>query len=616
LTVPGLIQVLSGSVFCINHDGLYQLTKTNKIKLFTILLILYLVPLTVSAQNKDFIPVSTSVLENPSPEDWLMLSRTYDQQRFSPLTQINKNNVGQLRMAWSRGLPVGTQQTVPIVYSGIMYVVSPSASVLALDATNGNHIWEYKRTTDTRTNAIRVASTSAKSLAIYEDLIFYTAPDGFIVALDARDGSIRWETLAHDPESGAKHTSAPIVVDGKVITGRACQDYQNCFIAAHDALTGKLLWRFFTAAAEGEPGGDSWGNVPTENRNASVWGLPGSYDPARKVIYWGTADPKPYTRLLRHGSAEGTARTAPSDLYSNSTVAIEQNTGKLLWYYQHLPGDDWDSDHGHERILVRTTVNPDPDHVKWINPGIQLGEQRDIVVMLAEAGGFWVLDRNTGEFLWAMPFPEDTPDFNISDIDVITGKTSINWDKVFKQDGDRSNICFQNTKSYWPMAYSPDTNSVYIPYHDYCLEMTASSANPAGYINRSGNVRAGVELDKAHGLAKVNLSTGIITRLHESAVPGNGAVVATAGGLIFWGDMNRRFRAFDAENGEILWESILGGIIQMSTITYAVNGKQYIAVMTGDGGSGTRNPVRIAGLKTPVGHNEIYVFALDDLLIN
>jgi alcohol dehydrogenase (cytochrome c) len=570
----------------------------------------FILTVSVAAQSQKVAPITQEILENPSPEDWLMLSRTFDQQRFSPLQQIDKRNVSQLRMEWSRGLANGTQQTVPIVYDGVMYVVSPVASVLALDATNGDLIWEYNRATDPRVSRARIETTSAKSLAIFADLIYFTSPDGYLVALDTRDGSVRWEVLAHDPDSGAKHTSAPIVVEGKVITGRACQNYASCYIAAHDALTGKEVWKFYTSAAEGSPDGDTWGKVPTEDRVASLWGLPGSYDPLTKLIYWGTANPRPYTRLMRHGSADGTSRTAPADLYTNSTIALDQDTGNLAWYYQHLPGDDWDVDQAHERILIRTTFNPDPNFVKWINPAIQRGEERDVVIHVGEGGGLWVLDRITGEFLWAMPFPEDIPDFNLSNIDVNTGSTEINWDKVFKKDGDTSLICFQNTRSYWPMAYHPGTNSVYIAYHDYCLEMTARVSHPEGYVNRVGRLRPGVDLDKAHVLARVNLTTGEITRLHESGVPGNGAVLATAGDLIFWGDLDRRFRAFDPESGEILWESILGGAVQMSTITYAVNGKQYIAVMTGDGGSGTRNPYRIAGLTTPIGHNEIYVFAL------
>ncbi len=563
----------------------------------------------ISAQAQDFIPVTQHMLENPSPNDWLMLGRTYDEQRFSPLKEINQKNVSQLDMAWVRGLPSGIQQTIPIVYNGVMYVVSPGPSVLALNAINGDLIWEYKRRKNQNATAASIDSTSTKSLAIYEDMIYYTTPDNYLVALDAKDGSVRWEVLSHDPKSNAKNTSAPIVVDGKVITGRACGDYANCFIAANDALTGKEIWKFHTAAAEGEPGGDSWGKVPTEKRNASTWGLPGSYDPVRKLIYWGTANSRPYTRLMRHGSAEGTSRTAPADLYSNSTLALEAETGKLAWYYQHLPGDDWDADHTHERILARTTINPDPNEVKWINPNIKPGEERDVVVHIGEGGGLWVLDRTSGEFLWADPFPVDVPEFNISNIDVKSGRTEINWDNVFKKDKDTVLTCYHNTRGYWPMAYHPVTNSIYVAFQDYCLSMTADTSSPTGYSNRSGIIRPGVNPDKAYALASINLTSGKMTRLFEGGVPGNGAVLATAGDLIFWGDMNRRFMAFDIRNGKVLWESILGGIIQMSTISYAVNGKQYVAVMTGDGNSATGNGRRLAKITTPT-HNAIYVFAL------
>ena len=562
------------------------------------------------AETQGFEPVTTEMLVSPDPDDWLMLSRTYDEQRFSPLDQVDKDNAGQLRMAWTRGLPAGTQSTIPIVYAGVMYVVSPVNSVIAVDAATGDLIWEYERAMDPGIALPLIASTSSKSLAIYQDMIYYTSPDGFLVAIDARDGTVRWEVESFVRYSGASNTSAPIVVEGKVITARACKDQANCYVAAHDALTGKEVWKFFTAAAEGEPGGDSWGNVPTAKRVASLWGLPGSYDPTKRLIFWGTANPQPYTRLSRHGSADGTSRTAPADLYSNSTLALHAETGELAWYYQHLPGDDWDADHTHERVQVRTSVNPGPDEVKWINPNLRPGEERDVVVHIGEGGGMWVLDQSSGEFLWARPFPVDVPEFNISNIDVETGTTEINWDNVFKKDKDSVITCFHNTRSYWPMAYHPGTNSIYVAFHDYCLSMTADLSSPSGYTDRSGRLRPGVTPDKAYALAKVNLTTGKLTRLYEGGIPGNGAVLATAGDLVFWGDMDRRFRAFDAEDGEILWETVLGGVIQMSTITYAVDGKQYIAVMTGDGNSATRNPVRLAGLTVPKGHNAIYAFAL------
>ena len=151
----------------------------------------------------------------------------------------------------------------------------------------------------------------------------------------------------------------------------------------------------------GEPGGDTWGDMPVEQRAAGPWGHVGSYDPVRKVLYWGIANPNPYTRLTRHGGPEGVSRSAPANLYSNSTVAIDINTGKLNWYYQELPGDDWDADHNHERVLIRTRVSPDARHVKWINPDIRAGQERDIVLTTAEGGGMWALDQQTGQFLWA-----------------------------------------------------------------------------------------------------------------------------------------------------------------------------------------------------------------------
>ena len=573
-----------------------------------------LVTWSVRAQVRDFAPVTQEMLLNPSPGDWLMFSRTYDNQRFSPLDQINRQSVGQLRMAWVRGMGPGVQENIPIVYRGVMYVVNPGAVVQALDATTGDLIWEYRRQLPDDLGDFFGNIGRARALAIYEDLIFYTAPDGYVLSLDARTGDVRWETMVHDYKTETQHTSGPIVANGKVITGRNCGDTRaDCFIAAHDALTGKELWRFYTTPAPGEPGGDSWGSVPTDKRLASPWGLPGSYDPVRNLVYWGIANPAPHTRLKRHGgNVDDIPRSAPADLYSNSTVALDADTGKLVWYYQHLPGDDWDSDHTQERILLRTAFNPDPRAVKWINPRIPRGQERDVVVEVGEPGGLWVLDRASGQFLWAIPFPHDVPEFNISHIDVETGKTYINWEQVLKQDGERNIICYQNTKSYWPMAYHPGKNSLYIPYFDVCLERTGDLQTVNGHV-RTTVPRPGADPDALAGIAKVNLATGQIQRIYAARVPGNGAVLATAGDLIFWGDLNRRLRAFDAETGKILWETILGGIIQTSTITYSVRGKQYVAVLTGDGASGTSGPLGVVPeVNTPRGHNAIYVFALPE----
>jgi len=561
------------------------------------------------AQVKTFSPVTPAMLLNPGPDDWLMYSRTYDAQRYSPLNQINKQNVGRLTQVWSNALPAGTIEIIPIVHGGVMYVAVPSqqngmprTAVQALDATTGGLIWEYKRPAG--------GVSRAKTLSIFEDLILFAAPDSFIVALDARTGQVRWET-----KSSGSLTSGTIVFGDKVLSGRSCSARADCYVVAHDARTGKEVWRFYTAAGSDDPAADAtWGGAPEAKRAASPWGLGGSYDPVRKTIYWGVANPTPYTRAARHdGNVEAIPKTAPADLYSNSTVALNMDTGKLTWYYQHLPGDDWDQDYTNERILLRTRVNPDPKFVKWINPDIPRNQERDIVVNVGEGGGIFALDRTSGQFLWANPFPFDDPNFLISNIDVKTGRTTINWDVVLKQPGERHVICAYNAKSYWPMSYHPDKNSLYVPYVDNCLDMTRAAPAPSTGGNseperRTGVRRPGSDPEKFGGIARINMATGEIQRIYEGRAPGNGATLVTAGDLVFWGDLNQKFRAFDADTGKILWETTLGGPIQNSTITYRVNGKQYVAVLTGLGAI-TANLFPEAGIN-PQRNNAIHVFAL------
>ena len=554
-------------------------------------------------QPADYVPVTDEMLRNPSAEDWLMFSRTYDAQRFSPLKEINKQNVSQLKLAWSRDMgSTGNQESVPLVYRGVIYTFHPGAIIQALDATNGSLLWQYEGAGTSRT----------KGLAIYEDMVYFTTPDGSIVALDVRDGRVRWQTKVGD----AAGTSGPIAVEGKVITGRACaRTRESCFIAGHDARTGKELWKFHTVPAKGQPGSESWGpEGPADNMMASTWGMMGSFDPVRRLVYWGIANPMPNTRMARHdGKADAISRTAPADLYSNSTVALNPDTGALAWYYQHLPGDDWDQDYTNERVLLRTAFNPDPRFVKWINPNVPRNEQRNMAVNVGEGGGLFALDRDTGEFLWATPFPYDTPEFLISNIDGKTGKTTINWDVVLKQPGEHHVICAYNTKSFWPMSYHPGKNSMYIPYVDNCLDMTAASPasgdTPASPERRSGVPRPGSDPAKFGGLAKVNMTTGEIQRIYEGRLPGVGATLATAGDLVFWGDLDRKFRAFDADTGKILWETPMDGPVINSTITYAVNGKQYVAVLVGNGGL-MAGLLREAGVQSTPFRNGIYVFAL------
>jgi PQQ-dependent dehydrogenase (methanol/ethanol family) len=551
-----------------------------------------------------FTSVTDAMLSNPRPDDWLMYSRTYDAQRYSQLEFVNRRNVPQLKTAWSTPLATGALESIPIVHNGVMYLAQPGASVIALNAATGDQIWEYKRE--------GAPASRTKTLAIYRDLVYYTSPDGFIVALDAATGKVRWET-----KTDGGMTSGPVVIEGKVLTGRTCnQSRRNCYISAHDALTGAEAWKFYTAAGDDDPGGASWGGSPEDKRFASTWGLPGNYDPALKLIYWGVANPTPNTRMERHGGRfDAIPFTAPADLYSNSTLALNPQTGKLVWYYQHLPGDDWDEDYTHERTLLRTRVNPDPKFVKWINPDIRRGEQRDVAVMVGEGGGMFMLDRRTGQFLWANPFPFDPPNFLISNIDGKTGHVTINKDLVFTGPGQHHIICFWNTRSYWPTAYHPRQNALFVPWVDNCLDNTSASPaaddKPAVAAKRAGIQRAGGKPEEFGGLAKINVETGEIQHIYKGRAPGNGAVLTTAGDLVFWGDLDGKFRAFDAASGKILWETTLGGPVDNSTISYAVNGKQYIAVLSGEGLL-TGGLITEAGISPPRRHNEMYVFALPD----
>jgi len=560
-------------------------------------------PTPAAKEVQNYKPVTQEDLLHPSPDDWLMYSRTYDAFRDSPLKQINKSNVSQLRMAWARDLEDGFTETIPLVHDGVMYLIAPGGFVDALNATNGDLIWEYKHPFK---NPQVATQERTKALAIYKDMVYLTAADGNVVALDAVTGKVRWETF----KAEAQNTSGAIVVEGKVISGGTCgRGSDTCFIEADDADTGQKIWRFYTVAHPGDPGFDSWHLADNSQMMASTWGLPGTFDPIRNVLYWGVANPMPDQRMLRHnGNPDGTGRTTPADLYSNCTLALDPATGKLIWYYQHLPGDDWDTDHTHERTLARVVFNPDPKAVKWINPDVPRGSVHDIAAMVSEGGTVFVLDRNNGQFLWAMPFPYDDPNYVMSDIDVKTGKTTLNWDIVFKKPGEHHITCYWNTRSYWPTAYHEANHSLYVPYIDNCRDLTINGPGVRGgwkVIPRPGS-----DPNALTGLAKIDLSTGELMRFDVGRAPSNGAMLTTAGGLVFHGDMSRRFRAFDVETGKKLWEAILGGNVSVSTITYSVNGKQYICVMTGYNPKVPELSAEVPDMHTPTAHNAIYAFAL------
>ena len=267
----------------------------------------------------------------------------------------------------------------------------------------------------------------------------------------------------------------------------------TCFISAHDARTGKEVWKFYTTAAAGRAGRRYLGEHADRAAGGQSWGLPGSYDPKRRVTYWGIANPDPVHAACRHGSHDAVSHSAPSELYSNSTVALDIATGKLLWHYQELPGDDWDADHNQERILLRTIVNPDARHVKWRATDMPRNQEREVVVTVGEGGGLFMVERDGGKFLWAHPFPYDNPDLNMNEINTETGQTHVNVDKLFKKDGQTVLGCFHNTRGLWSIAYHPKKNALYVPFQDQCLSMTSNEkAKLAGARGWASCVRASI----------------------------------------------------------------------------------------------------------------------------
>ena len=345
--------------------------KTLVHALFGAAVLVAVVP--ANAQIPDWRPVTDAMLQNPDPGDWLQWRRTQDTWGYSPLDQINRNNVNQLQLVWSWGINPGASEEAPLVHDGIMFIPNPGGGVQAVDAVTGDFLWEYRHRYDSPALAIG----PMRSMAIYGDKVFVSTRDAHIVALNARTGALAWDHMVADHALGYEYSSGPIIAKGHVVAGiTGCTRYKNdvCFISAHDPETGRELWRTSTIARPGEPGGDTWGNLPLQFRAGSDAWIPGSYDPANNLLFWSTAQAKPWARAVR--GTEGDA------LYTNSTLALDPDTGKINWYYQFLPGETQDMDEVFESVLV------------------DRGGRQSLFKM-GKLGILWELDRRTGRFVAA-----------------------------------------------------------------------------------------------------------------------------------------------------------------------------------------------------------------------
>lgn len=573
-------------------------------------------PLSLSAQTDNFPSVTDEMLQNPADGDWLMWRRTLDSWGYSPLEEITKANVGELRLVWTRDLAIGTGEITPLAYNGMLFVPQASDVIEAFNAATGDFIWEYRR--DIPEDLYELVGGNARNnrnLAIYEDKIINTSDDNHIFALNALTGEEVWETEILDYQvNSATHSSGPIIADGLAISGRSCRPWGGpnaCIVAAHNASTGEEVWRRRLIPAPGEPGDETWGDVPFESRHhVGSWMVP-SYDPELGLIIMGTSVTSPAPKFYLGG-------TDNKHLYHNSTLALEIDTGEIRWYYQHM-NDHWDLDHPFERLLVETEVTPDPDEVTWINPNLTPGETRKVITGIpGKTGIVYTLDRATGEFLWATPTIEQNV---VVDIDGSTGAVTENPEIIFREAEQIVFVCptWLGGKDWEAGAYSPLTNTMYYPLRNTCANMLATGnfeSDTARALTEGGQGGLAIyQLAARHQLTPgtenlgtvraVSAETGRTEWLYETRA-GTMSLVATGGGLVFGGDANGRFRAFDHETGEVLWEINLGSSVSGYPISFAVDGKQYIAVNTGGG-----QPNLTPELRPSRGTN-LYVFALPD----
>ena len=553
--------------------------------LFSISISVLLASLWLKAQVKDFRPVTESMLRNPAAGDWLNWRRTDNAWGYSPLDQINTRNVQRLQLAWSWAMDnTGAQEATPLVHDGVMYLPNPHGVIQALDAATGDLLWEYRPA-----GAGGEGNGVQRNIAIYGDKIFGTTSNAHIIAVDARSGKLAWDTQVADHKLGYEYTSGPIVVRGKVIAGMTgCTHYKEdvCFITGHDSETGKEVWRTSTVARPGEPGGDTWGDLPLEFRAGGDAWIPGSYDPETNIVYWGTAQAKPWARAARGTNGDA--------LYTNSTLALDPDTGEIKWHYQHLPGETQDMDEVFERILIDS------------------GGRKSVFEM-GKLGILWQLDRTSGKFIRAT----DLGYQNIVNVDPENGK--VTYLKV-PQLGVEVEMCPSTAgfKDWRAMAYSPQTNALYIPMALNCERATFGPVDKAIGEGGVGPVqRHDYKYPKSDGnlgqFLAMEIRTGKVLWRHRTPSPSNTAALATAGGLVIGGDWDRHIYAYDATTGKILWQTRLPTSAQGFPITYLARGKQYIAMPAGTGGGSwsTLIPSELAPeIRQPKSGNAVLVFAL------
>lgn len=525
-----------------------------------------------------YTPVTLDELVTPPSTDWLMWRRTANHWGYSPLDQINKSNVANLRLAFAWTMEPGRQETTPLVHDGVMFLPQACDFIEAVDATDGTPLWEYRRAQVEHAATLACANRNG---TLYKDQLIIATHDAFLVSLNARTGEVTWEKQIGDWTIGQHYSGGPQVLDGKIIAGMSGCYYINtgCWITAHDPDTGEELWRTNTVPRIGEPGGETWGDLPNEQRRGGSAWMPASYDADLDLIFIGVAVPIPWGTIQRD--------TRGGDvLYTNSTLAIKADTGEIAWHFQHIPGGNWDQDHPFERIIVETEVTPDADAVSWMNPNISSSARRKVITGVpGKPGIVWTLDAATGEFLWA----QETNFQNvIVGVDIPGRKGITNPDIDITEIRQRKLVCptTQGGINWNSVGYSPQTNSLYAPTNNTCMTFYLNPVAPTlgGYHSSATSIIERPGADAQIGmLSAIDVATGRARWTYRQRAGMGGSVLTTAGGLVFVTDDARRFRAFDADTGDILWEQILNSSAGGFPVTYSVDGVQYLAIAAGGG---------------------------------